>query len=59
MAINEREVVTLRIPKSLVRKLDERMRRRQRELGTTKWSRNDELMAMLESVLKNDADAAS
>jgi hypothetical protein len=37
---------------ALVKKIDEAMRRRQRALGTTKWSRNDEIVAIIEATLK-------
>ena len=50
--MQDREVITFRAPKALVKKLDDQVRRRQRELGTSKWSRNDELTAIVEAALR-------
>ena len=41
----------VRIPASLVKKLDARTKKRARESGTS-WSRNDEIVALLKSVLE-------
>lgn len=41
-----RVATVIRLPKSLLQKIDELAERRRRELGAT-WSRNDEIVAML------------
>lgn len=50
VTMDDRVVVTIRTSPALVKRLDEAMRRRQRELGTSKWSRNDEIVAILEAA---------
>ena len=49
-----REEFHVRVPPAMVKKLDDRTRRRQRELGTSKWSRNDEIVAILAAAMKED-----
>lgn len=47
-----REEFHVRLPSALLKKLDARTRRRQGELGTSKWSRNDEIVTILEAAMK-------
>lgn len=50
--MQDRAELTVRAPKALVRKIDERTKRKQREYP--KWSRNDEIVALLERGTKSE-----
>jgi hypothetical protein len=48
----KRVVVTVRVPPALVKKLDALVQRRQRELGTANFSRNDAIVALIQAATK-------
>lgn len=56
LAGTTRTAVLVRMPSSLLRKIDELTRRKQRALRTTNWTRNDQIVAMLTAAVKDAED---
>lgn len=48
----QRVQVQVRMPLALKAKIEAKHKRRQRELGSTGWSVNDEIVALLERALR-------
>jgi hypothetical protein len=48
----DRVQVQVRMPKALKAKIEASYKRRQRVLGASTWSKNDEILALLEAALR-------